>query len=76
MRYSIILLEKLKKTILMSRFFFPVGDHSEYDKNPSWKNEEYRILICRMAEKYETGLHPSFYAAGRFFMVKSGNRFA
>ena len=25
-----------------ARFFFPVGDHSKFDKNPSWKNREYQ----------------------------------
>jgi len=45
-----------------TRFFFPVGDHSKYDKNPSWKNEEYRKLINRISAKFVTGLHPSFYS--------------
>ena len=41
----------------------PVGNHSKYDVNPSWKNSEYRHLIEDMAGKYPTGLHPSYYAA-------------
>jgi hypothetical protein len=45
-----------------TKFFFPVGDRSKYDENPSWKNEEYRKLIHRIAEKYQVGLHPSFKA--------------
>jgi hypothetical protein len=49
-----------------TKFFFPVGDHSEYDKNPSWKNDEYRNLINRIAEKFSTGLHPSFKASTNF----------
>jgi hypothetical protein len=44
-------------------FFFPVGDHSEYDKNPSWKNDEYRSLINRIADKFSFGLHLSFNAS-------------
>ena len=48
---------------LETRFFFPVGNHSGYDKNPSWKNSDYRALINRIAEKYKTGLHPSFKAS-------------
>jgi len=47
-----------------SMFFFPTGNYSKYDKNPSWKNEEYRALIIRLSEKYRVGLHPSYYAAG------------
>jgi hypothetical protein len=47
-----------------TRFFFPVGDRSRYDTNPSWKNEEYRQLIRRIALNYKVGLHPS-YVAGR-----------
>jgi hypothetical protein len=46
-----------------TKFFFPVGNQSGYDKNPSWKNSDYRDLINRIAEKYKTGLHPSFKAS-------------
>ncbi len=45
------------------RFFFSVGDHSEFDKNPSWKNDKYRKLIHSIADRFETGLHPSFFAS-------------
>lgn len=45
------------------RFFFSVGDHSEYDKNPSWRNLRYRELIKGLTSKYSPGLHPSYYAA-------------
>ena len=54
-----------------ARFFFPVGGHSEFDKNPSWKNEEYRSLIIRIAGKFKTGLHPSFYASGNSAMINN-----
>jgi hypothetical protein len=50
----------------VTKFFFPVGDHSEYDKNPSWKNDEYRSLITRIAEKFDIGLHPSFKASTNY----------
>lgn len=46
-----------------TKFFIPVGDHSDFDKNPSWKNEQYRDLINRIAGKFSVGLHPSFRAA-------------
>ena len=52
------------------RFFFPVGDHSQYDKNPSWKNNEYRKLIKNIADKFDTGLHPSFYAAEKLAVIR------
>ena len=44
-------------------FFFPVGDHSKFDKNPSWKNGEYRNLIQKISGKYKTGLHSSYHAS-------------
>jgi len=47
-----------------SRFFFPTGNYSKFDKNPSWKNEEYRELIVKLSGLYRVGLHPSYYAAG------------
>ncbi len=45
------------------RFFFPVGDHSGHDKNPSWKNGVYRKLIERISSQFSTGLHPSYISA-------------
>ena len=44
-------------------FFFPVGDHSKFDRNPSWKNEEYRKLIKKLSGKCKAGLHPSYHAS-------------
>ncbi len=45
-----------------SKYFLAVGNPSRYDKNPSWKNEEYRKLIGSIERKTEIGLHPSFRA--------------
>lgn len=55
--------DNIDKNRSEARFFIPVGDYSKYDKNPSWKNDEYRQLILRLSDRYQTGLHPSFYAA-------------
>jgi hypothetical protein len=55
--------EKIEKSKTSSCFFLTVGDHSKYDKNPSWKSEDYRKMICDISNSYNTGLHPSFYAA-------------
>lgn len=52
-----------------ARFFFPVGDHSKFDKNPSWKNEEYRNLIKRISSRYKSGLHPSYHACDNTAMT-------
>jgi|NGEPerStandDraft_6_1074524.scaffolds.fasta_scaffold00472_9 hypothetical protein len=56
-----------------ARFFFPVGDHSKFDKNPSWKNEKYRNLIHKVAGKFQTGLHPSFTAGGDGTLINTEN---
>ncbi len=61
-------IEKYKTNAI---FFFPVGEHSDYDKNPSWKNDEYRRLIGRVADKFEVGLHPSYYAAEKSQLVNT-----
>ncbi len=45
------------------RFFFPMGDRSEYDRNPSWKNPDYMRLISSISAKYDSGLHPSYRVA-------------
>jgi hypothetical protein len=65
------IIEKIEKSNTDVRFFFPVGDHSEYDKNPSWKNEEYRNLIHNISDKFESGVHPSFYASGNSKLVNT-----
>lgn len=46
-----------------TRFFFPVGDHSSYDRNPSWKNDDYRKLIISTTRKTVTGIRTSFKAS-------------
>jgi len=61
--------EKIEESKVDAKFFFPVGDHSAYDKNPSWKNEEYRLLIKDLAGKYSTALHPSFYSSGNLPVI-------
>jgi hypothetical protein len=53
------------------KFFFPVGDYSKYDKNPSWKNGEYCRLIHSMASRYNVGVHPSYHAAGSHAMINT-----
>lgn len=61
--------KKIEESKVNVTFFFPVGDHSKYDKNPSWKNDEYRHLINDIAGKYRFGLHPSFYASGNLPVI-------
>lgn len=51
-------------------FFFPVGNRSEYENNPSWKNEQYRDLINNLADKFVIGLHPSYKASGNNSLIK------
>jgi hypothetical protein len=56
------IIENIEKNSTDTRFFFPVGGHSKFDKSPSWKNDEYRKLIHKIAHKFPIGLHPSFIA--------------
>lgn len=65
------ILNNIERSCTAARFFFPTGDLTRYDKNPSWKNEEYRSLIRKISQKYETGLHPSYYSSGRSAEVRS-----
>jgi len=65
------IIENIDKNNTDVRFFFPTGDHSEFDKNPSWKNVEYEKLINRIADKFRIGIHPSFRAADNPSMVKT-----
>lgn len=63
--------ETIKKNNIDVKFFLPVGDHSKYDKNPSWKNDEYRALIASLAAEFPVGLHSSFYAAADYSLIES-----
>jgi hypothetical protein len=63
--------ELVRKNNQETRFFFPVGDRSKFDHNPSWKNNEYRKLISGISIQYSTGLHPSYASAVRPGMIKS-----
>jgi hypothetical protein len=57
------LTENIRRNNAEAKFFFPVGDASDYDKNPSWKNEEYRQLLKKIGLLFSIGLHPSFRAS-------------
>ena len=65
------IIDRIETNKTEARFFFPVGDHSKYDKNPSWKNDRYRNLIKKIAGKYKSGLHPSFNAAESISLITS-----
>jgi hypothetical protein len=65
------IIENIQSAKTNAMFFFPVGDHSKYDKNPSWKNDEYRKLIRKISGIYKTGLHPSYNAALSFSLMNS-----
>ena len=60
------ILECINRIGTQTNFFIPVGNRSEFDKNPSWKNEEYRKLIRKIAEIFKVGLHPSYRASTLF----------
>jgi hypothetical protein len=55
--------DQIEKSGTDARFFIPVGDRSDFDKQPSWHNEDYRRLILKISARYKTGLHPTYYAS-------------
>jgi len=61
--------ECIEKNRSDARFFFPVGDRSKFDHNPSWKNEEYRSLILRLSKNHIHGIHPSFNASDNYTLL-------
>lgn len=63
------IIDCIEKTGQDIKFFFPVSDHSKYDRNPSWKNDEYRKLINTTAVKYEIGLYSSFNASYDYSLI-------
>lgn len=42
-----------------SMFFFPVGNQSKHDKGPSWKNADYRKVICNLHHNHPAGIYSS-----------------
>jgi hypothetical protein len=50
--------DKIKN--IKALFFFNMGKYGKYDKNPSYKNETFRKLICSLHKKHFAGLHPSY----------------
>jgi hypothetical protein len=64
-------IENIEKNNIDTKFFFPVGNRSKYDNNPSWRNEEYRRLIHKIAAKFQIGLHPSFVAGGDGSLIET-----
>lgn len=65
------IIQNIDNTGTDARFFFPVGDYSKHDKNPSWKNHEYKDLILALSSRYKCGLHPSYKAAGNLSLLKT-----
>ena len=42
------------------KFFFLLGDYGKFDKNVSYKNDNFQKLIQEISRKYDIGIHPSF----------------
>lgn len=62
--------ENIERSQCDVRFFFPVGDSSKHDLNPSWRNPEYRKLISNVASTYKIGIHPSYCSAGNGDLIE------
>lgn len=43
--------------------FFLLGNYHKFDKNISHKNKHFRKLILALSEKYDVGIHPSFFSS-------------
>lgn len=63
------IIDSIEKYNAEAIFFFPTGDHSKYDTNPSWKNKEYRVLISKITGKFRSGLHPSYQSQGKYNLL-------
>lgn len=51
-------------------FFFLLGDHAEFDKNPNEKNKAFRELIHSISTNYIVGLHPSYLSNSSITILK------
>ncbi len=41
-------------------FFINIGRYDRFDKNPSYKNKNFKTLIRKIISQYPLGLHPSY----------------
>lgn len=57
--------EQVRKHNSDAIFFFPVGERSDHDRNPSFRDKSYRMLINSIKKSYETGIHSSYRSSGR-----------
>ncbi len=44
-------------------FFFLIGDYKRHDKNISHSNKGFQNLIKNTADKYDVGIHPSYFSS-------------
>lgn len=49
-----------KDTQTTLHYFALIGDYSAYDKNPNYKNTEFRKLLNSLSNEHSIGLHPSY----------------
>lgn len=49
-----------KETQTALHYFVLIGDYSQYDKNPDYRNEGFRNLLKSLSNNFNIGLHPSY----------------
>ncbi len=54
------LINELSKQVQLN-YFVLIGDYSDYDKNPHFKNKGFKELLIKLSNSYNLGLHPSYY---------------
>lgn len=64
------LTESIKKNGCNAKFFFPVGDHNQFDNNPGWRQHKYRNLITGISGEFSTGIHFSYKSASDSGLMK------
>ncbi len=57
--------EQVKVHGCKTLYFFPTGNPGPYDHNPPYKDREYTSTIRKYDMIAGSGLHPSYYSAGR-----------
>ncbi|MGQ9621237.1 MAG: polysaccharide deacetylase family protein [Bacteroidales bacterium] len=65
------MIEKTEESGAEIRVFIPTGDRSDYDRWPSWQNEDYSNLVICISGKIKTGLHPSYLSCNDLKRLKT-----
>jgi len=65
------LIEKTENSGSDILIFVPTGDRTEFDRWPTWNNEDYTELLAAIRSNARIGLHPSYFSSDNIKKLKT-----